>query len=230
MKYKNFGSVKDIDYKNRVVTGYLSSFGNKDHDQDIIEKGAFTKTINERKNQIFFLNQHDWKQPLGKFNVLIEDEKGLYFESTPMLDTSYSSDLLKLYEAGIVKEHSIGFQTVKGHYDNDREAYIMKEVKLFEGSAVTLGANSETPFTGFKSMTMEEVQDEIKKITKAFRKGTFTDETFGLLEIALNDLHKKAFELGKQSLDKVDPLENNQSEVKSVLKEQEILNNFIKNL
>ena len=169
MKYKNFGSVKDIDYKNRVVTGYLSSFGNKDHDQDIIEKGAFTKTINERKDQIFFLNQHDWKQPLGKFNLLMEDEKGLYFESTPMLDTSYSSDLLKLYEAGIVKEHSIGFQTVKGHYDNDREAYIMKEVKLFEGSAVTLGANSETPFTGFKSMTMEEVQDEIKKITKAFR-------------------------------------------------------------
>ena len=223
-------SLKDLDLKNKVITGYLSSFGNKDYDNDIIEKGAFTKTINERKNQIFFLNQHDWKMPLGKFSVLREDEKGLYFESEPMIDTTYSNDLLKLYDAGIVKEHSIGFNVIKSNYSKDREANIIKEIKLYEGSAVTLGANSSTPFTGFKSLTIEDVKSEIKKITKAFRSGTFTDETFGLLEIALHDLYKQAFELGKQSLKDIDPLKDSQEAVKSVLKEQEILNNFIKNL
>lgn len=223
--------VKDIDFKKRVVTGYLSAFNNKDYDDDIIMPGAFTKTIKERKDQIFFLNQHNWKQPHGKFAVLKEDDRGLYFESEPLIDTSYSSDALKLYEAGIVKEHSIGYFTVKGFYDNDKEAYVMKEVKLMEGSNVTLGANPNTPFLGMKSLTLKDVQNEIKTITKAFRTGTFTDETFGLLEIALHDLHKKAFELGKQSLDKVDPLNNNQDEVKSILKEQEqVLSNFIKNL
>ena len=224
--------IKDIDTKKRVVTGYLSAFNNKDYDNDIIEKGAFKKTIQERKSQIFFLNQHNWKQPHGKFNVLMEDEKGLYFESEPLIDTSYSSDALKLYEAGIVKEHSIGFNIVKSDYkkEDDGTVQIIKEVKLYEGSNVTLGANSNTPFTGLKSLTLEDVKSEIKKITKAFRSGTFTDETFGLLEIALHDLYKQAFELGKQSLKDIDPLKDNQEEVKSILKEQEILNNFIKNL
>lgn len=233
MKYKNYsGGIKDVDTKKRVVTGYLSAFGNKDYDGDIIENGAFKKTIQERKNQIFFLNQHDWKQPHGKFNVLMEDEKGLYFESTPLLDTSYSSDALKLYEAGIVKEHSIGFTTVKGFYDNDSEAYVMKEVKLYEGSNVTLGANPDTPFTGFKNLTLKEVELEHKKILKAFRNGTFTDETFGLLEVALNTLQKQAFELGKkeqESLAKVDPLNDSQDEVKSVIEEYKNgITNFLK--
>lgn len=114
-----FGGVKDIDSNKRIVTGYLSDFGSKDYDSDIIEKGSFAKSIAERKNDIFFLNQHDWKQPHGKFNILMEDSKGLYFESEPLIDTTYSSDAIKLYEAGIVKEHSIGFQTLKSEWHKD---------------------------------------------------------------------------------------------------------------
>ena len=54
----SFAGIKDVDTKNRIVTGYLSEFGSLDYDKDIIEKGAFTKSIMERKNDIFFLNQH----------------------------------------------------------------------------------------------------------------------------------------------------------------------------
>lgn len=236
MKYKNFtGGIQDVDIQKRVVTGYLSSFGNKDYDGDVIVKGAFKKTIEERKNQIFFLNQHDWKQPHGKFDVLREDEKGLYFESTPLLDTSYSSDTLKLYDAGIIKEHSIGFTTIKGSYDNDAEAYIMKEVKLYEGSNVTLGANPDTPFTGFKNLTLKEVELEEKKILKAFRNGTFTDETFGLLEVALKTLRQQAVELYKKEQEslkiEIDPFNDNQNHIKSVIdKQKEVLTQFIKSI
>jgi HK97 family phage prohead protease len=118
--------VKDIDSKKRIVTGYLSNFGNKDYDNDIIEKGAFKKSITERKDQIYFLNQHNWSQPHGKFNVLIEDSKGLYFESEPLIDTTFSSDVLKMYEAGIMKEHSIGFSTVKSDYYKKRGVRTIK--------------------------------------------------------------------------------------------------------
>lgn len=190
--------LKDVDLKKRIVTGYLSNFGNKDSDNDIIEKGAFSKTLTERKEQIFFLNQHNWQQPHGKFAVLQEDSKGLYFESEPLIDTSYSSDALKLYEAGIMKEHSIGFNTIKSE-DEKSGVRLIKEVKLYEGSNVTLGANSETPFTGFKSLTLKEVNDKHKVILKAFRNGTFTDDTFILLELALKDLQLQSYELGKKS-------------------------------
>lgn len=197
------GAVKDVDSKNRVVTGYLSTFGVKDKHGDIIEKGAFSKSLMERKENIFFLNQHNWQQPHGKFAVIQEDEKGLYFESNPLIDTSYSMDVIKLYEAGIMREHSIGFSTVKQEYDRKTETNYLKELKLYEGSNVTIGANSDTPFTGFKT-SMAEIKDQTKRILKALRDGTFTDETFTLLEIALKQLQQDSYELGKISLQEPD--------------------------
>ena len=206
LEFKNLvGEVKDVDTAGRRVTGYLSSFGNKDFDDDIIEKGAFSKSINERKNDIYFLNQHNWAQPHGKFQVLQEDNKGLYFESEPFIDTTYSSDALKLYAAGIVKEHSIGFITVKSDNDKDHTR-IIREVKLYEGSNVTLGANSQTPFTGMKNLTLSEINDKCTLLYKAIRNGDFTDDTFIMLEYALKDLQFQAYELGKQSLKDIEPL------------------------
>ena len=192
------GEIKDIDLDKRIVTGYLSAFGNIDHDNDIIEKGAFSKSILERKDKIRFLNQHNWHQPHGFFNILKEDDFGLYFESNPLPNTSYSNDALVLYNEGIMKEHSIGFQTIqKESKDGVR---IIKEVKLYEGSNVTLGANSNTPFLGMKSLTMKDINDEVSKIMKALRIGGLTDETYIDLEIALKQLQTKSFELGSNTL------------------------------
>ncbi|MCT4024370.1 HK97 family phage prohead protease [Elizabethkingia anophelis] len=182
LELKNSGSVKDVDVKSRIVTGYLSAFDNIDHDNDIIVKGAFTKSINERFNNIFFLYQHNWEKPLGKFNKLVEDEKGLYFEAE-IVETSYGIDQLKLYESGLVNEHSIGFQTIKSDTATSGTRTI-KEVKLYEGSAVTLGANSHTPFTGFKSQ-FKDANDTISRIIKLMKNGNLTDDTFDQLEIAL---------------------------------------------
>ncbi len=232
--YKNnTSSVKDVDIKKGIVTGYLSDFDTKDYDNDIIVKGAYTKSITERKNDIFFLNQHNWSQPHGKFNVLQEDSKGLYFESMPLINTSYSQDTLKLYEAGIIKEHSVGFITIKDEYDTKENARIIKEIKLLEGSNVTLGANPNTPFTGFKSMTLTETNDQVKRIVKMLRNGTLTDETFTLLEIALKQLQKQAYNLGVKSLDKKEPLKDTPLIVEPNIEDTktiETINNFINTL
>ena len=202
----NTSAVKDVDVKKGIVTGYLSDFDTKDYDGDIIVKGAYKKTIQERTQ--YFLNQHNWYQPHGFFSVLEEDTKGLYFESNPLIGTSYSQDALKLYEAGIIKEHSVGFITIKDEYSQKDNARIIKEIKLLEGSNVTLGANPNTPFTGFKSMTMDETNDQVKKIMKMLKNGTLTDETFTLLEIALKQLQKQAYNLGIESLKDNEPLKD----------------------
>jgi hypothetical protein len=67
--------------------------------------------------------------------------------------------------------------------DMEEEVEQIYEVKLWEGSAVTFGANPNTPFTGFKSL--EEREDRIKTLVKAIKNGSYTDETFGLIEFEL---------------------------------------------
>jgi HK97 family phage prohead protease len=223
LDYKSyFGGLKDLDMSKRRVSGYLSAFGNKDFDGDVIVKGAYEKTLKERKSDIFFLNQHNWSQPHGKFQELTEDEKGLYFVSDALPDTTYSNDTLKLYEAGIVKEHSVGFVTVKDEIKSD--ARYIKEIKLYEGSNVTLGANNRTPFTGMKS-GIKEINEQSALLIKAIRNGTFTDETFILLEVALKQLQREAYELGKKSL--IEPLDDTQI-IEPINKEVLILNEYLK--
>jgi HK97 family phage prohead protease len=210
LEYKNFtAEIKDIDAKTMTVTGYWSKFGNVDYDDDIIASGAASKTIAERgpmgSNEIFFLNQHNWSQPHGKPNVLEAQEKGIYFESK-IAPTSYGKDALVLYAEGIVVQHSIGFSTVKADYDQKTGVRTIKEIKLYEGSNVTLGANPETPFTGFKSLTMAEINDQISKMIKLLKDGSLTDEGFGRLEIALKQFQLEAFNLGKNSLESKEPI------------------------
>ena len=229
--YKSIqGGVKDIDVKNRVVTGYLSNFGNKDYHDDIIEKGAFKKFIAERKDKIRFLAHHDWSMPLSKFAVLREDEKGLYFESEPLVETSYAVDLMKLYDAGVINEHSIAYSVLKDNYDAKSDTRHLTELKLYEGSAVTLGANPDTPFTGFKCASIKDVNDRVKNIMRVLRKGDVTDEMMITLEIALKQLQQESFEMGKKSLVIDEPTIVTQEKSIEPIDNSQIINEFLKSL
>ena len=191
ISFKNYNAtIKDLDVATGIVTGYFSQFNSIDLDGDVIMPGAFTKTIAERgpdssKPEIAYLWQHDTTKPLGKLLVLREDNFGLYFEAK-MSDTTWGEDALKLYRDGVITQHSIGYQVIKSvetQMDMEEEVEQIYEVKLWEGSAVTFGANPNTPFTGFKSV--EEREDRIKTLVKAIKNGTYTDETFGLIEFEL---------------------------------------------
>jgi len=177
--------VKDIDTKQGIVTGYFAVFGNVDSDGDMIMPGAFQKTIKENgpegKNRIMHLWQHNPMEPIGKPTVLKEDSYGLYFE-TKLADTTRGADTLKLYEAGVINEHSIGFNTIKKEQKSDHVA--INEVKLWEGSTVTWGANERTYVTGLKSLFTQgtdNVFEYRQKLYKAIYDGKYSDETFMLL-------------------------------------------------
>ena len=191
ISFKNYNAtIKDLDVATGIVTGYFSQFNSIDLDGDVIMPGAFTKTIAERgpdssKPEIAYLWQHDTTKPLGKLLVLREDNFGLYFEAK-MSDTTWGEDALKLYRDGVITQHSIGYQVIKSvetQMDMEEEVEQIYEVKLWEGSAVTFGANPNTPFTGFKSA--QEREDRIKTLVKAIKNGSYTDETFGLIEVEL---------------------------------------------
>ena len=148
--------IKDLDNNKREVAIYLSKFGNLDADNDIIQKGAFKKSIQERgpestsNRKIAFLRHHNWELPIGLFTKLEEDDNGLF--AVGKLGTStIGEDAWRDYQEGIIKEHAVGFQKIidKTKFIKDSSnpygGYnLIQEVKLWEGSAVTFGANELT--------------------------------------------------------------------------------------
>lgn len=182
--------IKDVDEKSRVVKGYFSVFGNVDSDNDVIERGAFKRTIENRgpkgSNRIMHLWQHNPTMPLGKPKELYEDEKGLHF-LTEISETSYGMDAIKLYRDGVVNEHSIGFEIANSVPEtrNGEDVNVLKELILWEGSTVTWGAN-EMAHGGMKGMTPDYMKERYTTLKQAMRGGDYTDETFRLIEKQLN--------------------------------------------
>jgi uncharacterized protein len=181
------GKAQDVDLKQGIITSYWSTFDVIDSDQDIIERNAFNKTISERgpkgSNRIMFLWQHNPTMPLGKPSELYTDAKGL-IGVTKIVDTTYGADALKLYDSGVINEHSIGFNVIKESYDDQRKANRIQEVKLWEGSAVTWGANEFTPVISGKNEFTDRAKavEYYNTLCKAIYSGTFTDDTFHILE------------------------------------------------
>lgn len=188
------GSVKDVDVGGKTVTGYYASFGNVDAHDDAFVQGAFEETIRERgpdadQQRIKHLNQHHHDQPLGMPSVLKEDDFGLYFE-TDIIDTRLGEDVLKMYQAGLF-EHSVGFRRL-GEEEREDGVTLITKTMLFEGSNVTWGANSQTPFTGFKSVAQAQdaLMEHVRRMQSVLKEG-LTDSVAHQLEIAMAQLEAK---------------------------------------
>ena len=133
-----------------MIEGYGAIFGNIDSVGDVIEKGAFTKTLNERKDRIAFCLQHNIHEPIGKIIEIKEDEIGLWIKCR--ISKSEEKVWTKIKE-GILKEMSIGYRTINSSSDvmNGQEVDRLTEIKLFEVSLVTVAANPLAIVTGMKS-------------------------------------------------------------------------------
>jgi HK97 family phage prohead protease len=200
MIYKNLseGIIEDVDDVKGIVTGYFSAFNNIDSDGDVIVSGAYKKTVAENgpmgRNRIMHLLQHNPLMPLAKPMELMEDAKGLRFTSK-ITETSYGLDVIKLYKEGVFNEHSVGFEIVKA--DNKAGYREIKEIKLWEGSTVTWGANPNTPIESMKSWDKPKTEDMIAKFCGILRNGNLTDESMIQLEIGLKQIqeHLKALDI-----------------------------------
>jgi len=185
-------TIKGVDMDRRIIEGYYSVFDFKDSDGDVMLKGCYEKTIKENgpngSNRIMHLYQHDPLQVLGRPMVLMEDEKGLYFR-TMIADTTLGTDVLKLYRDGVLKEHSVGINFIQRDYSSQDDSYIVKEVKMWEGSTVTWGAN-ELSLGGMAKGVKKDIIDQYKDLNKAFYSGDYTDETFRLIEAQIKHLEE----------------------------------------
>ncbi len=123
--------------------GHAAVFSNVDDGGDIIQPGAFAKTISERGSKVALVYQHDWKAPIGRVTELREDDRGLYVRAK-ISDTSLGRDVSTLLRDGAITGLSIGYNPVKEQtiqLADGRRARSLQEVKLFEVSPVTFPMN-----------------------------------------------------------------------------------------
>ena len=134
-----------------IFSGYGAVFENIESGGDIIEQGAFTKTLAEGWERVKILALHsDSCLPIGRPIELREDENGLYI-SARISDTAMGRDVKILLKDHVLNELSIGYDPVIFDYDENGIRHL-REVKLWEVSVVTWAMNPEAVITSYKSV------------------------------------------------------------------------------
>lgn len=167
----------DINLNKREVTMAWNAFGAKDDDKDIILKGAFSKSISERGpgsstyRKIAYLKFHNYSLPIGPVKKIWEDDR--YLVAKAVIDPTPEGDQSVVqYQTGTLNQHSIGYRYIwdKGQYSENDDAFIWKEIDLWEGSAVVSGANENTPLLEMHGLSKEgritEAMDSLEKLLK----------------------------------------------------------------
>jgi HK97 family phage prohead protease len=145
-------SEKDIGF----IEGYASTFGNVDLGEDVVDQGAFQKTIVDKKGIFPILLDHYSTKQIGWNLKASEDSYGLRVQGEIQLVTEEAKNRYMLAKRAVELDAkmglSIGYTTVKWEADfvNPRIRHL-KEVKLWEYSMVTFPMNEMASITGAKS-------------------------------------------------------------------------------
>jgi len=143
--------------------GYGSTFGNVDLVGDIVQKGAFLKSIARKgASGVKMFLQHDSNDIIGKFTDIYEDEKGLVIKGSFYLGNIQKADETHfLMKQGEITQFSIGYRVVSKAFDSNGNT-LLKEIDLIEVSPVTFPANPEAQLVGVKSV-QEMTEREFEK-------------------------------------------------------------------
>jgi len=121
-----------------VFAGYASLFGEVDLGRDIVEAGAFSKSLAARGAAgIRMLFQHDPAEPIGAWLSIEEDRRGLKVRGRIAKGVGRAREVLELMRAGALDGLSIGFRTVKARADARTGIRRIVEADLWEISVVT---------------------------------------------------------------------------------------------
>jgi HK97 family phage prohead protease len=127
-------SVKQLT-EDGTFEGLLSPYGEIDDGGDVVEPGSFTKTIEENAGRVPLLWQHKLDEPIGRLE-LKDTEDGVRVKGTIELGVQRGKEAHTLLKNKFVDGLSIGFRAVQKTME--KGVRHLREIKLFEGSIVTL--------------------------------------------------------------------------------------------
>lgn len=118
-----------------IISGYASLFGKSDQGGDTVAKGAYAVSLAKGRS-IKMLWQHDPAQPIGVWDEVREDDRGLWVKGRLLTDVAKGREAASLIGAGAIDGLSIGYRTVKARKD-DKGGRLLSELELWEVSLVT---------------------------------------------------------------------------------------------
>lgn len=135
-KFCRFG--EEIRPEGAHLAGYASLFGRADQGGDIVQAGAYKASLAKLASQgrkVKMLWQHDPTRPIGVWDTVREDERGLYVAGRILPEVQTGREALSLLEAGAIDGLSIGYRTVKS--EKSGAGRLLLEIDLWEVSLVT---------------------------------------------------------------------------------------------
>lgn len=151
------------------IEGYASYFGQLDRGGDVVVKGAYAKSLNAliaKGGQVKMLWQHDPAQPIGVWDEVREDDRGLFVKGRILDEVARGREAAALIAAGAIDGLSIGYRTVRAT-KNDKGQRLLNELELWEVSLVTfpmlpsarVGSKGENP----------DESDFLRELAEAFQ-------------------------------------------------------------
>jgi len=190
----------DVDTSKRQVKIAFAKVEDLDRDQEIFSSTAFNKSIKENgpqgTNEIWHLLDHHANSfsALSKFKEVGMDGQHLYCVSQYKDSFAWREVAWPLYESGDLTQHSIGFTSM----DDEKSAQgyrVIKEARIWEGSAVLYAANPNTPVLQLIKAEFDEElsQDDLiylrfDRVIKRLREDKFSENNKSLLLIELLQL------------------------------------------
>jgi HK97 family phage prohead protease len=119
-------------------SGYASLFGAPDLGRDVVERGAFGKSLRARgASGVRMLFQHDPAQPIGTWTELREDDRGLFVRGQLQTEVARGREILALMKSGALDGLSIGFRAARARKEAATGLRRILEADLWEISVVT---------------------------------------------------------------------------------------------
>ena len=181
LQTKNSGiplDTKDVDDAG-TIEGYASIFGNVDSYGEIVEPGAFAKSLEKSARtgrKIKMLWQHDPHQPIGVWDELAEDKKGLKVRGRLLIDQSPKArEAHGLQQAGALDGLSIGYRTIKAAPKEGKQGVLsLIELDLLENSVVTFAANERARVEVVKSILAGGAVPDVREFEGFLREAGFS--------------------------------------------------------
>ena len=128
-----------------VVAGYASVFGRRDGGGDVVLPGAYAASLGALRQsgrRVKMLWQHDPAQPIGVWDEVREDARGLWVKGRLLTDVARGREAAALLAAGAIDGLSIGYRARRATR-NAEGGRQLQEIELWEVSLVTFPMHSD---------------------------------------------------------------------------------------
>ncbi|GIX13150.1 MAG: peptidase U35 [Paracoccaceae bacterium] len=136
-KFQEFGTEAGLTGDSEIA-GYASLFGIPDQGGDIVAPGAYAaglRRLAQAGRRVKMLWQHDPAQPIGIWDEVREDSRGLFVRGRILTGVQRGAEALSLMRAGAIDGLSIGYRTIRA--ERTAEGRRLTEIDLWEVSLVT---------------------------------------------------------------------------------------------